>query len=89
MYFPAYTGILSQKVPCSEYVTCSNTARGRLKKEEGVPEYHIIEDEIPRGLNRSWARLIQKVYEVDPLICPRCGGDMMIVAFINYIKIGG
>ena len=49
----------------------SNVTRGRLKKEEGEPEYHIIEDETPGGLNRSWARLIQKIYEVGPLICPR------------------
>jgi hypothetical protein len=24
----------------------------------------------------AWARLIAKVYEVDPLICPRCGSEM-------------
>jgi len=50
----------------------SNVTRGRLKKEENGPQYHIIEDETPGGLNRSWARLIQKIYEVDPLICPIC-----------------
>ena len=52
-----------------------------------MPEYHIIEDEIPRGLNRSWARLIQKIYNIDLLICPKCGGDMMIVAFIEDYKV--
>jgi len=31
----------------------SNVTRGRLKKEDGQPEYHIIEDESPGGLNRS------------------------------------
>ena len=31
----------------------------------------------------SWARLIKKVYEVDPLLCPRCGETMKIVAFIQ------
>jgi len=50
-------------------------------------EYHIIEDDSPRGLNRSWARLIQKVYEVDPLICPMCGGEMKIIAFIEDYKV--
>ncbi len=65
----------------------SNVTRGRLKKEDGEPEFHIIEDECPGRLNRSWARLIQKVYEVDPLTCSRCGGQMRIIAFIEDYKI--
>ena len=32
---------------------------------------------------QAWARLIAKVYEVDPLVCPRCGWDMKIVAIIE------
>ena len=31
---------------------------------------------------QSWARLIQ-VYEVDPLICPKCSHKMRIVALIT------
>lgn len=31
----------------------------------------------------SWARLIRKVYRVDPLICPRCGGRMHLIALIE------
>lgn len=65
----------------------SNVTRGRLKKEDGEPEFHIIEDDSPGGLNRSWARLIQKIYEVDPLICPKCRGEMRIIAFIEDYKI--
>ncbi|GAG92604.1 unnamed protein product, partial [marine sediment metagenome] len=65
----------------------SNATRGRLKKEENQPQFHIIEDESPRSLNRSWARLIQKIYEVDPLICPKCGGDMKVIAFIEDYRI--
>ena len=65
----------------------SNVTRGRLKKEGDEPETHIIEDDNPGGLNRSWARLIQKIYEVDPLACPRCGGEMRIIAFIEDYKI--
>ena len=32
---------------------------------------------------RNWARLIQKIYEVDPLVCPKCFGAMHIIAFIE------
>ncbi|MGQ9853611.1 MAG: hypothetical protein ACUVTG_09445 [Candidatus Oleimicrobiaceae bacterium] len=31
----------------------------------------------------SWAALIRKVYEVDPLRCPECGGEMKVVSFIE------
>jgi len=27
--------------------------------------------------------MIRKVYEVDPMICPRCGGTMKVVAFLT------
>ena len=65
----------------------SNVTRGRLKKEEGEPEYHITEDDSPVGLNKSWARLIQKIYEVDPLLCPKCGGRMRIIALLEDYKV--
>ncbi len=31
----------------------------------------------------NWARLIQKVYEVDPFECPNCGATMRIMALID------
>ena len=31
----------------------------------------------------AWARMIQKVYEVDPLVCPRCGEKMRVLAAIT------
>ena len=27
--------------------------------------------------------LIRRVYEIDPLICPRCSGQMKVIAFIK------
>jgi len=35
-----------------------------------------------RVMRRSWAQLIKRIYEVDPLVCPSCGGEMKVVAFI-------
>jgi hypothetical protein len=32
---------------------------------------------------RSWARLIARIYEVDPLRCRRCGGSMQLIGFIT------
>ena len=33
--------------------------------------------------SQTWAMLIKRVYEVDPLACPNCGGVMKVVAFIE------
>ena len=35
------------------------------------------------GSISTWAMLIKRVYEVDPLACPCCGGQMKIVSFIE------
>ena len=41
---------------------------------------------IPRLLINLWAVLIARIYEVSPLICPNCGADMRIIAFIEDIE---
>ncbi len=32
---------------------------------------------------RNWARLIQKIYQIDPLLCPKCQGAMKVISFIE------
>ena len=32
---------------------------------------------------QSWVRLLARVFEVDPLTCPRCGQVMQIVGFVT------
>ena len=70
----------------------SNKARGIRKKKD----VEIDEDEekehkrISIGRKRflkSWARLIKKVYNVDPLVCSKCNGTMRIVSFVEDKKI--
>ena len=31
----------------------------------------------------AWARFLAKVYEVDPMVCPKCGEDMKVIAVIE------
>ena len=31
-----------------------------------------------------WSVLMARIYEVFPLVCPICGGQMRIIAFITY-----
>jgi len=70
------------------YGFLSNAARGRRRKEQAgeVVLPIVLESDLPSvgyGKNAAWARLIQKVYEVDPLACPQCGAPMRVIAFIN------
>jgi hypothetical protein len=37
--------------------------------------------------NANWARLMQEVYEVDPLECPSCGATMRIIVLIEDADI--
>ena len=43
-------------------------------------EMETVSNKVSR---QSWARLIQKVYEVDPLICEKCGCEMKVTAVIT------
>jgi hypothetical protein len=36
---------------------------------------------------KGWAEMIRKVYEIDPLLCPSCGGRMSIISFIDDHKV--
>ena len=71
----------------------SSRVRGERKKREvaqtnnnsGQP----ISSEAPGKASSSWAACVKKIYEVDPLECPRCKGQMRIIAFVqepNAIK---
>ncbi|MDY6971469.1 MAG: hypothetical protein SV775_03970 [Thermodesulfobacteriota bacterium] len=69
----------------------SNVARGKRKKNEQdklIPS--ILEPDGSSGeYKRNWARLIQKIYEVDPLTCSKCSGKMKVISVIedeNVIK---
>ena len=63
----------------------SNVARGKRKKSEkddlipSVPE----NDDSSKERRKNWARLIQKIYEVDPLTCPKCSGEMKVISVIE------
>jgi hypothetical protein len=35
------------------------------------------------ALRRRWANLIRRVYETDPLVCPRGGAEMRVIGFIT------
>jgi len=59
----------------------SNLPRGKRKKEEqdGAISSVIGDDFNSPAKRKGWARLIQKIYEVDPLTCPNYKGSMRIL----------
>ena len=64
----------------------SNKSRGmRPRKPQDCPATDNFEPLSAYQLKcrLTWAALIKCVYEVDPLECPRCGGPMKIVGFIE------
>ncbi len=68
------------------YANRTRGARARLGAAAGErPSPGDSEPDTPtpsqRERRREWARLIARVFEVDPLRC-RCGGTMRVVAFI-------
>jgi hypothetical protein len=69
----------------------SNRSRGvrQLAGQDDDTSASIVVDEPPPDARHkaSWARLIQKVYEVDPLECPDCGATMRIIALIDNADV--
>ena len=67
----------------------SNVLSGKRKKEEKDDIIPCIIEEagISPEQRKAWAILIQKIYEVDPLTCPKCQGSMKIIAFIDQAEI--
>ena len=63
----------------------SNKSRGMRKKADADDHIATIapNELSPKQFAQNWARLIQKIYEVDPLVCPQCQGNMRIIAFIE------
>jgi hypothetical protein len=73
----------------------SNRGRGEREKREqdsavSLPEVpsqiEIIDvsEYRPKKIpSPKWRECIRKVWEVDPLSCPKCGSEMKIISFIN------
>jgi len=66
----------------------ANAHRGKVRKsEETAHPLLVIAEECPKIPRRGWAEMIRKVYEVDTLLCPKCGGQMRIIAFLTDFSV--
>jgi len=55
----------------------------RKKAEAAASEKPLAEAAAVTRSSQTWAMLIKRIYEVDPLSCPECGGQMKVVSFIE------
>jgi hypothetical protein len=70
------------------YGLYANAHRGKIKKASlAAFPLRIVEDEFRPIASRGWAEMIRKVYEVDPLVCPQCGGMMKVIAFLTDYSV--
>jgi hypothetical protein len=69
------------------YGLYANAHGGKARKagRTGFP-VRIVEDPLPVP-SKGWAEMIRKVYEVDPMVCPRCGGRMRVAAFLTECAV--
>ena len=91
-----FLALLSQHIPnkweqtTRYYGVYSARSRGKNKKKELVLDNSLKDDSDSQDedikVNSLWAICIKKVFEIDPLICPKCGIDMKIVSFFQSLK---
>jgi len=65
-------------------------SRGRVARGTQKTEIEIIDIstyQAPKVPSKKWRELIKKIWEVYPLIRPRCGGEMRIVALLDDSEI--
>jgi hypothetical protein len=66
------------------YGLYANAHRGKVRKAGLSPfVLRMAEEEENRIPSQGWAEMIRKVYEVDPMRCPKCGGTMKVIAFLT------
>jgi hypothetical protein len=66
------------------YGLYANAHRGKIRKASLGPfPLRMVENGLRPIPSKGWAEMIRKVYEVDPMVCPECGGTMKVIAFLT------
>ena len=72
---------VSERAP-DGWKTCYSTAPAT--ENTGYEPLSESEEEVDiDARKRAWARLLANVYEVDPMVCPKCGAEMKVIAIIE------
>ena len=82
-YYGAYSSVVRAR--CRR--EASQPAAGQPGASAPAPPTVAPPDPDRRDLRRRWAELLKRIYEADPLTCPRCGATMRIIAFITEPRV--
>ena len=70
------------------YGLYANAHRGKVRKAGQSPfALRLAEADAPAVPSKGWAAMVRKVYEVDPMLCPKCGGRMKVIAFLTDYQV--
>ena len=75
-----YYGVLAPNSPLRPAVTALSVVP---KPPPAAADAVAEESPVSRAARVVWSMLLARIYEVFPLTCPKCGGEMRIIAFID------
>jgi hypothetical protein len=79
-----YFGVLAPNSPLRAAVTAMAPMSVLSPGAEPISSAQEPQTNAKRSPARyRWAKLIARIYEVFPLLCMHCGGQMRLIAFIN------
>jgi hypothetical protein len=90
-----YYGVLAPNAPLRPAVTALASEQAEADSDRAISlsacngadgatsEPSPSEEKPRRPAAYLWAMLLARIYELFPLVCPRCGGEMEIIAFIT------
>ena len=77
-------------MPCAELEADGGAPSGASGAAEAPPG-STVSSAAPGSAEacrrQAWARLLKKVFEVEPLVCPRCGEEMVVLAWITDLAV--
>ncbi len=80
-YYGHYSNVLRGRRQSSQTSEKPDTSRTEPQQDEPT-----LSPARKQALRRRWADLIQRVFELDPLVCP-CGDKLRVVAFITQPRV--
>jgi hypothetical protein len=66
---------------------CQGEKEKKRKPQEETEISEINAPPLSKELKKRWSYFIRKVYETDPLCCPKCQGEMRIISFIDHPEV--
>jgi hypothetical protein len=81
--------MVSEILETPEFCKPEEAARGKRRRDQAADSRHDTAQTQPdpppatAAVRKRWADLLRRVYEVDPLVCPRCASTMRVVGFIT------